>query len=203
MFFDGNIKPMTSAPDVPFDFSRIRISEPILSTGGATSTLNAISQSSDSPEAAMRLLGLVNSNPQVFNLLANGIEGKHYEKLDGDLMRPIPDSGYAPNIDWVFGNQFQAYIREGVNPDVWEETIAINEAAIPTNTLGFVFDPEEVSVQISNVNSVVAEYAAVLQTGSVDVDSTYATFLGRLEQAGADAIVAEVQRQLDLWDASK
>ncbi len=35
----------------------------------------------------------------LYNLITQGIEGKHYERIDADFIKPIENSGYAPNAD--------------------------------------------------------------------------------------------------------
>ncbi len=145
------------------------------------------------------LLDLVNSDKEIYNTLNFGIEGVNYNKVGDNMMTKIPETGYDPNIAWVFGNQFNAYVQEGGNPDIWEETKVVNDSGVSTKTLGFVFNPESVTAELSAVNSVVDEYANILQTGSVDPSKLYQDFIDKLDSAGAQVIIDEVQSQLDAW----
>ena len=78
-----------------------------VNTGGVIAAMTAISRTSKNPERAMMLLDLLYSDKELFRLISNGIEGKHYNKVDADKMEPIVNSGYAPGTNWEFGNMFK------------------------------------------------------------------------------------------------
>lgn len=180
----------------------VPVMNPIFNPNSATSTLNAISRTSKNQERAMMLLELVNSNKELYNLLSFGIEGKHYTK-EGNVVEVKADSAYNPNSDWVFGNQFNAFIRKGQPADIWEATKKENETATPMALSGFNFNPEPVTAEIANTASVTAQYIPVLDTGSVDQSEKLQEFQTKLKQAGADKIMAEIQKQIDEWKKSK
>ena len=150
----------------------------------------------------MELLNLVNTDPEVYNLLCYGIEGEHYNKTGDNRIELVENSGYQPNVDWAFGNQFNAYLKGDQPDDVWEQTIALNESSEVSPLLGFVFDQEPVQNQIAQCQSVVDQYYKSIVTGSVDPDQYIPEFLDKLEQAGASEIIAEKQSQLDEWVAN-
>ena len=167
-----------------------------------SATMNCISSTSKHPEKAMELLNLVNTDPEVYNLLCYGIEGEHYNKTGDNRIELVENSGYQPNVDWAFGNQFNAYLKGDQPDDVWEQTIALNESSEVSPLLGFVFDQEPVQNQIAQCQSVVDQYYKSIVTGSVDPDQYIPEFLDKLEQAGASEIIAEKQSQLDEWVAN-
>lgn len=202
VYMDSNIKPLDKMPEYDFNYARVKISDPIISTGAVCATLNAISITSKNPDRAMMVLDLINSDKLIYNTLNYGIEGVNYNKVGENTMAKIPDTGYDPNIAWVFGNQFNSYVQEGGNPDIWEDTKAVNDSGVPTKTLGFVFDMGNISAEVTAVSSVIDEYANVLQTGSVDPDELYQKFIDKLDSAGAQIIIDETQRQLDAWKSS-
>lgn len=47
--------------------------------------------------------------------------------------------------------------------------------------------------------NVVAKYDLALMAGSLDPETTIPQFIAELESAGANAIIAEKQKQLDAW----
>lgn len=181
----------------------VLLSDSWLPTSGITATMTAISRTSKHPEKAMEFINLLNTDKYLYNLITQGIEGKHYEKLDGDFIRPIEGSGYMPNADWMYGNQFLAYLKEGQGADDWDITKELNASAKPSPALGFVFDPVPVQNEIASVSAVVSEYESGLSTGVLNPDEALPEFLEKLDQAGADTIIAEVQSQLDAWAATK
>ena len=115
----------------------------------------------------------------------------------------IKDGGYDPNTDWMFGNQFNGFYRTGQAAGIWEETIKLNENAVPSVLLGFSFDPTPVKTEIAQTATVTSQYVALLETGSVDADKFLAEFIGKLKKAGSDKIIAEEQKQIDAWKATK
>lgn len=185
------------------DAVQFKISDSILKTSGITSTMIAVSRTSKHPVEAVKLLELVNTDPELYNMLCFGIEGTHYTKTDDGQVKPIENSGYNPNVDWTFGNQFNGYLREGQEEGVWEETKALNESAIPSEALGFVFDPEKVQTEIASTSAIVTEYLLMLDTGAVDPEEKVPEFLDKLEKAGAQKIIDEMQAQIDAWKVTK
>ncbi|UVI29383.1 ABC transporter substrate-binding protein [Paenibacillus spongiae] len=165
-------------------------------------TLTAISRTSKNPERAMMLLELVNTDRELYNLLSFGQEGKHYTKLSNNTVKINPNGGYtAPN--WVFGNVFNGYLIEGQAPDTWEVTRKLNESAVVQPTFGFNFDDTPVKAENANVAAIRAEYEPLLFTGTVDPAEYLPEYIGKLKKAGADKVVAELQKQLDAWAAEK
>ncbi|MBQ8588253.1 MAG: extracellular solute-binding protein, partial [Clostridia bacterium] len=92
-------------------------------------TMTAVNAKSKNIEKAVQLLELMNTDKELYNLISFGIEGKHYDKLEGDYIKLIDNSGYNPNAAWKFGNTFNAYLMEGQEPDQWEKCKEINENA--------------------------------------------------------------------------
>ena len=167
------------------------------SNGYSATTNQALSRTSPNPERATMLLNLVNTDKQLYNLLCNGIEGTHYEKVSDNVVKAKADSRYKPNMDWIFGSVFNSYLKEGQPANVWEETKKIN-ATSNVNPIGaFKFNSEPVSTEIANLNAIWGEYKKGLTTGTLDFDKTWPTMYDRLKKAGEDKYVAEVTKQFN------
>ena len=162
---------------------------------GIASAMHVINKNSKNPERAMMLLNLLNTDKYLYNLICNGIEGKHYNKIDDLFIEPIEGSGYAPNGDWVFGNQFNAYLKPGQAPDTWEKTIELNDNAVVPASSGFSFNEESVKAEGANLNAVRNEYAAALETGAVDPAKMIPEFVDKLKASGVEKYDAEVAKQ--------
>ncbi|WP_135547961.1 ABC transporter substrate-binding protein [Paenibacillus cymbidii] len=173
--------------------------KPQVTTDDILGTLNAISAKSENKERAMMFLNLVNTNKELYHLLALGIEGKHYTKNADGTVKLIKDSGYITNVDWVFGNTFNGMQPEEKGLKVLEETKKLNESAEASPILGFVFNADPVNTQISNVGTVNDKYQPALNTGAIDKGELLAEFREKLTAAGIDTIIAEIQKQLDEW----
>lgn len=178
-----------------WDCMYVNLSEPYFSTSSATLTLTAVSKTSKHPTEALKVIELVNTDSELYNILSYGIEGKHYNLNKEGKIVYVPDSGYSPKAPWKFGNQFNALLEEGQDDNVWKETEALNKSSKKSPILGFVFDTDPVISEISACESVISEYS-VMKNGSENPDVYYATFLKRLKSAGHDKIKAEVENQL-------
>lgn len=184
------------------------MTKPFLTTAGTTATTNAICATSKNPEAAIKVLELLNTNVEIYNTLAKGIEGKHWEWADkGNLViKPGPNNAdYNPNTDWEFGNQFLAYYIDPKQAEIkaWEATYDLNTTSPPSAAMGFNFNAEPVKTELANVAAVTGELAGPLASGQVDPATALPEYLERLNQAGIQALIDECQRQLNDWVAKK
>jgi putative aldouronate transport system substrate-binding protein len=115
----------------------------------------------------------------------------------------LDDSDYNPGTKWLFGSTGNAYLLEGSSPDVWDKTVEMNESGIPSPLLGFTFNSEPVNSQIAQCNSVVDEYIAAIDTGSMDIETILPEFQEKLRKAGAQDIIDEMQKQINEWLKTK
>ncbi len=184
------------------------VTTPFMTTAAASATSTAICRTSKNPDAAMKLLNLFNTDPELYNLLAKGVEGKHWVWVDQDkqVIGPGPDAGnYNPGRDWMVGSIFNAYYvdAEQAAGDMIGETKKLNAESAASAALGFAFDPTPVKTEMANVTNVVKELGYPLINGMIDPATTLPDFLQRLKDAGMDKIVAEAQTQIDAWKANK
>ena len=109
-------------------------------------------------------------------------------------------SGYAPNSDWQFGNQFNAILTEGMDDDVWERTKKINDESLDNPLAGFHLDKEPISVELSNIKAVIDEYRGNDCTGLIaatNFEEHLAEFKDRLKVAGIDKAMEEIRAQVN------
>lgn len=198
--FHSTYKPGVEAEFAPKFGGRqvtaFKVGEPYVTRQKCTAAMTAISRTSKHPEEAIKIIELVNTNKELYNLLCYGIEGKHYQKVDDNHVKLDKDSGYYMNAAWKFGNQFNAYLLEGQEDDVWEQTIKMNEEAEKSLLLGFVFDTTPVQSEIAQVTAVADEYSAI-SNGSRDYHEFLDEYKSRMKAAGVEKIRDEVQRQID------
>lgn len=185
---------------------------PFLNTYVITATMNAITRSCQHPQQAMQVLEMFNTNTQVYNLMCFGIEGKHYvftNQAKGVVALPsgitAENDAYNPDTDWMFGNQFNAYYRYGSEADIrlWDIQQQMNQTAALSKALGFAFDPSAVQSQIAAVSAVTGQYRTQFANGMANPAVAMPAFLSKLQTAGIDQIVAEVQKQINSWASSK
>ena len=187
---NGNWKPGGEASDLR-PTEHIILHEPYLKRVGAQQTMLAVGARSENPEKAVKLIELLNTDKVLYNLLCFGVEGKHYNLVNNKVVS-IKNSGYDPNLDWCFGNQFNAYIREGAPDDVWEQTIKMNDEAAKSPLLGFVPD----------IAPIANEYS-IYKVGADDPKNYWDEYMKKLDAAGQQKVLDELQRQVDEFFASK
>lgn len=177
-----------------------------------TSMVNAswcIAGNSEKPEKAMQVLNLMYTNPDVANLMINGIEGKHYQFVDEEQGIIT----YADGVDssttdysivgWAWPNEQISYVWEGDDPDVWKQLGEFNSSAHPSPAKGFLFNNETVLNEVTACNNVVEKYANGLITGCLNPDETIPQMVEEMKAAGIDTIIAEKQKQFDAWLAQQ
>lgn len=175
------------------------ITKPLVTTSSASATLTAISKTSQNPERAMMFIELLNSDPEVSNLLNYGIEDINYKKVGDERIEQIKDSGYDPVVPWVFGNNMIIWQNQNEiqnTTEVWDQ---LNKTANVSPILGFTFDTEPVRSEIAQTQAVIDQYLAALSSGTANPETILPEFLAKLNIAGSEKIIAEKQRQLDAW----
>lgn len=164
----------------------------------AMDTALGINARSHNKEKAIKLIALLNSDKELYNLVAFGVKDRHYTLNDEGKVVYIANSGYEPKAAWKFGNQFNAMLVEGEEDNVWEETRRLNEKAQKSPIRGFVFNPAPVAMEIQKGRTVNDKYLNELLYGSYqDFDALYEEADVQCERAGRSKVLAEVQRQLD------
>ena len=121
-----------------------------MTTGNVTLCLWHVSPFCQNPDAAVRLLNALYTDPECAMLIANGIEGKDYVYDDaGQLSFPEGETGRT--VGWNSGNgsflpnSFQLPQWNSASPNYNENVVAANKSAIPSKALGFVCDTEPIA----------------------------------------------------------
>ncbi|MDD3409868.1 MAG: ABC transporter substrate-binding protein [Eubacteriales bacterium] len=178
--------------------------EPFTSSSVVQTCQWYIAANCEHPDKAMQFLNLMYTDKRITNLLAWGIEGVHYVVTeDGHITYPegvnSDNIGYALNLGWMFGNQFQTYVWEGDPIDLYQQLSDFNNSAKKSAAFGFTWDPAPVKTEIAALNNILNEYRVGLEWGVLDPDTALPEFRAKLKAAGIDKVVEEKQRQLDAW----
>lgn len=181
------------------EYTQVALTEPFVNGTAARSAMTAVSSSSKNPEAAVKMIGIINSNKDVFNLLNYGIEDRDYTKDAEGKVEKTEDSKFFLSAGWVFGNQFNADLLVGQEDGIWEETDKINREAEVSPISGFSFDQSNVSSEIAKIAAVNEEYKNLAFFDNWE--EQFAEFSDKIRAAGLDTYIAELQTQLDAWSA--
>jgi putative aldouronate transport system substrate-binding protein len=205
------LKPGKDAEDslaTGIQWVQVELTKPIIRTADTNGSMTSISRTSKDPDRAMMFLNLLYTDKYLVNLIAFGIEGKHFVKKSENIIDFPPGvdantSGYVLNGAWMFGNQFNDYLWANENPQKWENFEKFNEAAEKASVLGFIFNPEPVKNEIAAFNNAKKEFEPSLFTGTVDPKVYLPKYISKLKSIGADKIITEKQKQLDEWVKTK
>lgn len=191
-----------------YDMTVVNLYPADTSTSTVQTLQYCIAQNSEHPDKAIQFLNLLYTNADVANLLAWGIEGKHYVKTeDGHITFPevvdATNSGYNLVQGWLVGNQFITDVWEGDDLNVWEKMDEFNKSATVSKAMGFTFDNAPVKTEYAACSAVLTQYRVALECGAMDPDQTLKEFNDALYAAGLQKIMDEKQKQLDEWAAGK
>lgn len=165
---------------------------------GAANTMIAIDKNCKYPEKAIKLIELLNTDKELYNLIAFGIENKHYSTNEEGKIKVNSDSGYYQACIWRFGSTYNAKILEGQNIDVWEETQRVNEEACKNPLSAFNFDITPVINEKSAVDIINNQYK-VLSSGAEDKEVYWQEYVNKMKKAGIDKLIAEYQNQANAF----
>lgn len=182
------------------------------STAPAANVYFGVPATAAEPEAATRFIDYMLSNAEFANTLTWGIEGEHWVVSDEEHQLITYADGVTPeNNGYSYGFGFYmnrnldgVYFSVGVyDPTVLTdaETIALAEGRY-TKGYGAAFDSSAWTTQLQQINTVVAQYQASLETGSADLETVYPEFLAALEANGINEVIQAKQAWFDEWLAN-
>ncbi|OMF38888.1 ABC transporter substrate-binding protein [Paenibacillus sp. FSL H8-0548] len=184
--------------------AQLALNEKTIATSETAGSMLAISSTSQNPVRAMMFINMLHTDPYLNNLINYGIEGKHYIKLEDNIIKSTElTKDYNPGANWMFGNQFLNYVWETEDPLKWERFKEFSQNAKLSPGLGFVFNGDAVKAEVAAVVNVDRQYQTALETGSVDVDKVLPEYRESLKAAGIEKIIKEKQAQFDQFLANK
>lgn len=164
-----------------------------------------ISEASKYKQDAIKVLERMNVDTYVRNLLAYGIEGVHYNFVDGsDKVIQRIDEAKNYSVPAYAQGQFMNLYVEYPNPeDQWLKVHEQNKTAKSSPLLGFMFDPTNVQTEISALENTISKYGTSLRTGEGDVEQLLAAQEEEMKQIGIDKVIEEAQKQVDEFVKNK
>ena len=195
--------------NVGYQVKTVPLTDYLATTSQVDSITWGLCVNSRVPEAAVKFLNLMYSDPDVVTLLTWGIEGKHYViNENGNATYPegvdLTTCGWSINQGYMMGNQFLTPVWVGDDTDLWVRMKADNDGAKKSLALGFNFDSSSVKTEVAAVANVRAEYQKLIENGVADPASGILDeYITKLKEAGIETIIAEKQAQLDAWLAGK
>ncbi len=172
----------------------------VLTTSGILAAATGVAATSKHPEEAVKMIEIMNTDKEIFNMLCWGIEGKHYTKEDDMHIKLVENSAYNCIADFSIGSAANSYVVDGQDENIWERIKEYNDSAIPSSLLGINFNTEKIQSQLADCATVISKETAELNHGVCsDVDAALNTLLKDLKTAGIDKVIEELQSQVDEW----
>lgn len=183
--------------DVPMTNAYMRAADTV-------GSINAISRTCEHPDKALQVLELFNTDKYFNNLIVYGIENVNYKKTGDNSISIIENSGYGnAGMQWEFGNVFLNYTTDGEDPEKHKILDEYNKTLIPSPTLGFHFNADNVKTEMAACSNIRTQYEVMLHRGDADPSVVLEEYRTKLRAAGSERIMAEVQAQYEAWLASK
>lgn len=207
---------LTWGKDLGYEVVVSQIMDVKITNASARGAMTAINKNSEHHQKAMELLNLINTDEYLRNLLNYGIEGVHWNRTeaDADEIKAVEGNEYAYDFKiqlneesakdysvpyWVQGGLFHTYVLENEPLDKWIRVKELNDASAEAPSFGFDFDLEPVSTQAAAFRNVLDEFGKSLYTGSVDPEKYLPQLNKKLDAAGIQDVIDEMQRQVDEW----
>ena len=159
--------------------------------------------------AALKYIELLNTDRAFRDILAYGIEGKHFNYLEnGTVLRTQAGrERYAPAL-YTMGSVVNASVESvstdfQADPEQWDKVFdGYAEYAIHSRTRGFVYDQTRKPDIIAAVTAIYPNDAPDLRTGTSDPDVVIPKMRAEMEAAGIQELIDDINGQLGAWLAA-
>lgn len=170
-----------------------------------------IAANSKDPVKAMQMLDYLYGSEEIAQLLNWGEEGIDWIYKDKEKNvatypegKDSSNSTYHAVLTHSLPNFTLCSTWDGVyTEDAWDQCKKFNEEGNRSKAFGFLFNPEDVTNELTALQNVKDKYAASLECGAVDPDEYLAKYEEELKQAGLDKLIQAKQEQLDTYLNSK
>ncbi len=157
-------------------------------------------------KACLKYMELLCTDKKFRDILAYGIEGKHYEYLEnGTILRT--DAGrdrYNLNL-YQTGPGIAASVESIsrtvlADPDQWKAVYEEYETdGIHSAINGFAYDQKRKEDIIASLKAIYSNYQSELITGTSDPDVMLPIIRKKMEDAGINELLDDVREQLEEW----
>lgn len=199
-----------SNPDnVGFHVKLSRFIGPNMSRATQQGSMMAIN--AEAPEenvkAALRYMELLYTDTEFRDLLAYGIEGKHFNYYDDTVIRTEQGQNDYLLDNFVTGPATSATVVSAskeilADKDQWEKVYKEYEHAKMSDTNGFVFNGTYTKSMTDAMDAIWESHRAELETGTVDPDKTMKEMKKEMDAIGFDKVLEEAQKQMDAYQKS-
>lgn len=187
-----------------YDWTFINLGNSYIDNLSAIGSMNSVCYASKYPFQALSLMEYIYNDAYSSSILHFGVEGKHYVKTSGNVIdypkgasasKPV----YQQSLNWMIGNRYLDFTWKNEDPYKYNKLKTINKTAIVSIATGFVFDAAPVGNEVVKCQAQIDKYLGKLLTGEYDPEKYLPTLNTALKSAGVEKVIAEKQKQFDLW----
>ncbi len=151
----------------------------------------------DNVDAAVKFISWIRGSQEAYDLISYGIEGVHY-KLDGEAIsyEGIPPEKMYLAKNWMWSDIRYMRFDKALGNEYKQMLLDWDKDAKSYPFTSFTLNRAPINDEINQIAALTAEYVPQLKNSKIDFQSTYETFLKKLDQAGMDKIIAEVTKQM-------
>jgi putative aldouronate transport system substrate-binding protein len=180
----------------------------------ALANVVAINKNSKNADKVLRFLDLIETDQKLYDLVQYGIEGKTYVLNGNKADYPAGMDGGSSNfMEW--GSQFAFWKPQFMRPNpsypdgFWQKEADF--AHEPTNIVnpldGLLLAEDNVKTETAKRDQLQDEFGKALEIGTIPKGSTadqaLDAYIAKQKAAGLDKLVADAQRQVDAFLASR
>jgi putative aldouronate transport system substrate-binding protein len=166
-----------------------------------------IASTCENPEKALALINELYTNSEIESILANGIEGTHYQLVE-ENEKGQKIITFADGLDMMSSGYYVALNvwSMAAADTVWAPSTyaGLDEKKVRASyelspAFGFVVDASAFSSELTALNAVYNEYNKIINCGAIDPAVELPAFRDALKAADVDKVIAEYQKQYTEW----
>ena len=160
----------------------------------------AVPSTSKHVNEAVAFINWFKKDQENYDLWSYGVEGTNYTLTDGavDVSATAEANIYSMNT-WMWNDIRLARFSANYPKEDIEALKTWDEGADVTPFVGFTVDQSKIKSQISQVTAVMNEYAQNLGKGVTDINEVRDEIMEKMNAAGLQDIITEVQAQVDAY----
>ena len=184
------------------DYGEVQTGINITETQHVRGSMLAIPVTSGNPEKAMMLINEMHTNPDFNSTMLWGVEGIHYKKTaTAGVVEKVPDNKWnGVTLPWTLGNQFNLWISSSEDPLKYKKLYEFGQTGKPHVSMGFSFIPVPVENELAALNNAMTKFTG-WKIGAFDPDTVMKEIRDALKVNGNEKVLAEAQKQFDVWYA--
>lgn len=181
-------------------YDMVQVWGPTYSTSSIQGSMNAISANSKNKEAALKYLQLVNTDDQLRDMLAFGVEGTNWARTDKDnVIKLLQEKNTWTLAAYQQGTFFDLSAIDPNPGNQYDAVKKLNEEAKSSVTLGYAADISNITAEVANCKTIWEKYKFEMITGASDPQTAVPQAVAELKKNGMDKIISTLQPQIDKY----